>query len=94
MVTKGVHTGAEFALTSAFATIGAEKDNDVVVSDDKVSRHHARIKYAKGIMTISDANSLYGTFVDGKRIEEGRCADGAVIGIGPHFECRVVLPKS
>lgn len=94
VVTKGTHTGTEFALASAFSTIGSEKDNDVVVRDDKVSRHHARIKYAKGVMTISDDNSLYGTFVNGNRVDECACDDGAVIGIGPNFECRVVLPKS
>ncbi|MBD3299568.1 MAG: FHA domain-containing protein [candidate division Zixibacteria bacterium] len=93
VVTAGTHTGTAFPLTSAYATIGTEKDNDIVVNDDKVSKHHARLTYAKSTLSIADANSLYGTFVNGERIEKADCKDGDVIGLGTEFECRVELPK-
>jgi hypothetical protein len=92
VVTGGVHSGAEFAIRSAFATIGTEKDNDVVVNDDKVSKHHVRCSFRKGTLTIADTNSLYGTFLNDERIEEASCNDGDVIRLGTEFTCRVVLP--
>ncbi|GAB4319584.1 MAG: hypothetical protein Kow0074_09280 [Candidatus Zixiibacteriota bacterium] len=93
VVTAGSKTGAEIPLTSAYVTIGTEKDNDIVVDDDKVSKHHARFTYAKSTLTIHDANSLYGTFVNGERVEKAQCKDGDVIRLGTEFECRVELPE-
>jgi hypothetical protein len=93
VVTGGTHTGSEFPLQSTFVTIGSERDNDIVVNDDKVSKHHARLTYAKSTLTITDANSLYGTFVNGERVERAVCRDGDVIRLGTTFECRVMMPK-
>ena len=94
IVTTGMHSGNEFPIRSAFVTIGAEKDNDVVVDDEKVSKHHARLTYAKKTLMIADTNSLYGTFVNDERVEQAACKDGDRIRLGTQFECRVALPSS
>lgn len=50
-------------------TIGRSSENDVSLSDMNVSRHHAQIIQAdNGTYTITDLNSLNGTFVNGQRI--------------------------
>lgn len=91
VVTKGQQNGEALRITTAYATIGSERDNDVVVPDDKVSKHHARFHYRRGTLTISDTNSLYGTFVNGERIEEAACASGDTLRLGTEFECRIEI---
>lgn len=91
VVSKGVHAGERFALTSAFATVGTEKDNDIVLSDEKISRHHARLRFHGGRLEITDLNTLYGTQINGQRIEKADCVDGDTLAFGSVFECRVEI---
>ncbi len=49
-------------------TFGRAPDNDVVLSDARVSRHHARLVYQAGRYVLSDLNSHNGTWVGGQRI--------------------------
>ena len=53
-------------------TIGREFDNDVVVDNKLASRHHAVIQKIKDAFFIKDENSTKGTFVNEKRIPEGK----------------------
>jgi len=91
VATKGLHAGERFALTSAFATVGTEKDNDIVLSDEKISRHHARLRFHGGRLEITDLNTLYGTQINGRRIEKADCVDGDTLALGSAFECRVEI---
>ena len=52
-------------------TIGSARDNDVIIDDPTVSRHHAIIT-RRGILRrreLSDLNSTNGTVVNGRRID-------------------------
>jgi pSer/pThr/pTyr-binding forkhead associated (FHA) protein len=49
-------------------TIGRELNNDIVINDGKVSRHHIQIVSDGGTYRIVDFNSSNGTFVNGQRI--------------------------
>jgi len=91
VVTKGLQSGTALRIGSSYATIGSEGDNDITVGDDKVSRHHARFRYRRGNLTVSDSNSLYGTFLNGERVNEAVCADGDMLRLGTQFECRIEL---
>jgi putative peptide zinc metalloprotease protein len=51
------------ALTAPTTTVGREPDNDVVVDDPSVSRHHARITRTAGGFHIEDLGSSNGTAV-------------------------------
>ncbi len=63
--------------------IGRCCDNDVVISDLSVSRHHARlIPEAPGEWLLLDLGSSNGTFVGGRRVERARVRDGDLIGVG------------
>ena len=53
-------------------TIGREYDNDVVVDNKLASRHHAVIQKIKEAYFIKDENSTNGTFINGRKIPEGK----------------------
>ncbi|MFW0783657.1 ATP-binding cassette domain-containing protein [Gordonia sp. CPCC 206044] len=74
--------GGPATTLSRVHTIGRTPDNDVVVDDMLVSRHHARITAAPTGLLLEDLGSVNGTFVNGHRIDTARLSDGAVITIG------------
>ena len=63
-------------------TIGAIEDNDLVINDDTVSRHHCRIHVDGGAYMIEDLGSTNGTFVNRVRIKEAWLSHGQVITLG------------
>lgn len=50
--------------------IGRERDNDLVLTDPRISRYHAIIELAEGQWTIRDLGSANGTSVNGQPISE------------------------
>ena len=62
--------------------VGRGDDNDVVLSDDRASRHHATITNNNGRFFIRDLGSTNGTFIDEVRIREQRLSDGDHIRVG------------
>ena len=63
--------------------IGRSDDNDVVVADLQVSRHHAELRKSPGgAYEITDLGSHNGTFVNGQRIESAVVTEADVIGVG------------
>ena len=63
--------------------IGRAQDNDIVVADLGVSRHHAELRRVGDRFEIVDLNSHNGTFVNGQRIGTAPVSDGDIVGIGP-----------
>lgn len=54
-------------------TVGRSHENEIVLTDSKVSRHHCQlIKYDDGRCAVKDMGSSNGTFVNGQRIS-GMC---------------------
>ncbi len=60
--------GHEFPL-GAKISLGRTEDNDIVVNDSRVSRHHATIWFSQGQYWIRDEGSTNGTFVNEQRIQ-------------------------
>jgi hypothetical protein len=48
--------------------LGRERDNDLTLTDPRVSRYHAWIELVESEWTIRDGGSANGTFVNGKRV--------------------------
>ncbi len=64
-------------------TLGRQVDNDVVLKDARVSRHHARITFEDGQYWIEDLNSANGTVLNGRsRVQRQRLASGDTLTIG------------
>ncbi|MDD7937639.1 ATP-binding cassette domain-containing protein [Actinomycetospora lutea] len=75
------------ATAPARIRIGRETDNDVVVSDLLVSRHHAELRAVDGAdgaggWELIDLGSPNGTYVDGQRIRRVALRPGMLVGIG------------
>jgi putative serine protease PepD len=70
-------------------SIGRAEDCDLVLDDEKVSRHHAYIEPGANGATIRDLGSSNGTFVNGARLTEPQpIGDGDTIRIGStEFKC-------
>ncbi|MHC5024294.1 MAG: FHA domain-containing protein [Planctomycetota bacterium] len=65
-------------------TIGRAPDNDLVLTDQKVSRHHCAIEQSDGRVTLRDLGSTGGTLVNGERRVKHVLADGDTIRVGPY----------
>ena len=62
--------------------IGAMDDNDLVITDETVSRYHCRIVQEEGGYLLCDLGSTNGTFVNGVRVREAFLNSGSTIGLG------------
>jgi hypothetical protein len=63
-------------------TIGRATDNDLVLRDERVSRHHGRIAGRRGTLLYADLGSTNGTEVNGERVTEVVLGPGDQIRIG------------
>jgi hypothetical protein len=63
-------------------TLGRHRNNDIVISDPKVSSFHARIDRGSEGFTLIDLKSRNGTFLNGRRIETGALATGDEVRLG------------
>lgn len=61
--------GKEWVLEGDLVTIGRDEDNDVVLSDRRVSRQHAVIERKGDRYHIRDCGSKNGTFVNGTLLQ-------------------------
>jgi pSer/pThr/pTyr-binding forkhead associated (FHA) protein len=78
--------GQQFVLRSAATTrIGRALDNDIIVGDASVSRHHASIEYRNGGFLVRDLGSQNGTWMDGKRVTEALLSSGDALRLGDAF---------
>jgi hypothetical protein len=72
----------EIPLDSTLLTIGRGLNNDIILEDSRVSRHHAQIRYRSKRFWINDLGSTNGTFVNGEAVEERALRNGDVISLG------------
>ncbi len=77
--------GRVYPLLAMSTRIGRSPDNNIVLADGKVSRHHAAIIDTGSSFVIADLRSSNGVFVlDGRIHASATLSDGDVIGIGDH----------
>jgi len=82
VVTKGAQRGTEFVIAGDVIRVGKAGENDLVISDETVSRVHFEIvRDTKGYL-VRDLNSTNGTFLDGAEIKEAYIRAGSVVGAG------------
>lgn len=71
-----------FPLSKDSATLGRHRNNDVVITDPKVSSFHARIDRNADGHVILDLKSRNGTFVNGRRVENSPLKTDDEIRVG------------
>ena len=80
---QGPTSGRTWKLPAGEAKIGRDASNLVAIEDAKASREHARVRFADGLMSITDLGSSNGTYVNDSRISgQVPLSDGDLIRIG------------
>lgn len=69
-------------LESTLIAIGRGLNNDVILEDSRVSRHHAQLRYRARRFWITDLGSTNGTFVNNEQVQEQALRDGDVVSLG------------
>jgi len=81
LILSGSHKGTS-KVVGGRLTIGKAADNDLVLTDDTVSRHHCEIVRAPDGLHVRDLDSTNGTKIDGTRIREAMVQPGSVLKVG------------
>lgn len=77
LATDGQDRGARFGLLGSEASIGRGPVMDLVLTDPRVSRRHARLLVDDGRLLVEDLGSTSGTSVNGRAI-----TDATVLAVG------------
>lgn len=68
-------------LVRPIVRIGRSLDNDVIVEDARISRHHVQLRRRAGRYVVYDLGSSGGTWVNGDRVSECLLQAGDVISL-------------
>jgi hypothetical protein len=80
----GGRAGESFAVAGERMTIGRRPDSSVFLDDITVSRDHALLVLRGNDWYLDDCGSLNGTYINRKRIDSQRLADGDELQIGKY----------
>jgi hypothetical protein len=72
----------EFMLRTANVRVGRGEDNDLVLPDGRVSRHHGQFTARQGALVYADLGSTNGSLVNGERVAEVALGPGDVVQLG------------
>ena len=82
-IIQGPQAGTHFELPKRPLSIGREAGRDIQITDPKVSRQHAVVRFADGGYVIAAANARNGVKINGIKIEaETRLNEGDKIALG------------
>jgi pSer/pThr/pTyr-binding forkhead associated (FHA) protein len=82
IVRKGPQPGERFFVDRETLAIGRDPESDVFLNDITVSRAHAVVSCRDNVVSVKDAGSLNGTYVNGLLVEEAVLNSGDVLQIG------------
>lgn len=80
---KGKPMG-RFRVASTRTTIGRGPDNDLVLHNLGISRHHATLIAQDGGFVIQDEGSQNGLFVDGRAVKSAPVTEGTTVQMGKY----------
>ncbi|MFA5843528.1 MAG: FHA domain-containing protein [Coriobacteriia bacterium] len=82
VVRKGPEVGERFYLDRPRLVIGRDPECDIFLSDVTVSRQHAVLEVGDAGVTIRDAGSLNGTYVNGVSVDSAPLGNGDTVQVG------------
>ncbi len=74
--------GRVYPLHRSPTTLGRSPDNDIILDDRRVSRHHAHLLAEADSILLRDLQSANGTRVNGKRVTEQKLRTSDLISLG------------
>ena len=80
LVVAGQETS--FPLTRDTYTLGRHRNNDIVISDPKVSSFHARLDRSPEGFRLVDLKSRNGSYINGERVESAQLNTGDEVRLG------------
>ncbi len=78
----GPDRGREITIPEGEISLGRSSQNDVCLVDPILSRHHCRISFHGGVLSVEDLDSANGTLVNGEEIKTAELKDGDTVTIG------------
>ena len=85
VVVEGPDTGRAVDVGDEEIIIGTWDGCDLVLTDDRVSRHHLAVRVEEGRFVARDLGSLNGTLYEGAKITESTVPPGATLKVGRSF---------
>lgn len=82
VVRKGPDVGERFIIDREQLTLGRDPSSGIFLNDVTVSRNHATLTYGGGEVSVEDAGSLNGTYINGVRVDRAPLKDGDIVQIG------------
>jgi hypothetical protein len=82
VVRKGPEVGERFYIDRPRLTIGRDPASSIFLNDITVSRNHAVLEEAEDEITVEDAGSLNGTYVNGVSVDRAILHTGDDLQIG------------
>lgn len=74
----------EYELGKSRITLGRSNTNDIILSDNRISRNHARLECSSAGCTLVDLGSSNGSWVNDQRVQTVLLRPGDVITLGGH----------
>jgi pSer/pThr/pTyr-binding forkhead associated (FHA) protein len=81
---------ADVSLSGLLTVVGRHPGCDTRLDSSRVSRRHCCLAVGVGEVTVRDLGSTNGTWIGGRRIDEGVLRHGDILGIA-HLRFRLVL---
>lgn len=75
-------------------SIGRHLENEIVLTNKNVSRHHASIEAKGQKLLVFDKGSRNGTHVNGIKVKSAQLYDGDVVTISSSVIIKVYVPSS
>jgi len=76
----------EMEILPSGLTMGSDNDNQLVLADQRISRHHAVIRVKAGEVLLTDLRSMNGTLVNGRPVRNVSLHHGDKIFLGKAVE--------
>lgn len=84
---------SDIVLTGLLTVAGRHASCDAQLPSSRVSRRHCCLAVSDGEVIVRDLGSHNGTWINGKRIEDGILRPGDTLGIA-HLKFRLILRSS
>jgi transcriptional regulator with GAF, ATPase, and Fis domain len=81
-VTKGTDAGLTVDLATAALRVGTSSENDLVLTDETVSRRHCEIMLTEHGVRVVDVGSTNGVMMSGHRIQDATLSGSVILQLG------------